>query len=114
MNFDDDVPTLPTSPVKSKAAPQPPVNPGIKYDEGKIRYDLVPPKSLRELADVLTFGAEKYAPNNWKNVPNPSDRYYSALLRHLEAWREGEIMDSESGKKHLAHALCCLVFLNES
>ncbi len=86
---------------------------GEKHDQGKTRYDLIPSKSLRELAEVLTFGAEKYAPDNWKKVPEPEKRYYSALLRHLEAWREGELIDGESGKPHLAHALCCLTFLNE-
>jgi hypothetical protein len=31
----------------------------------------------------------------------------------LWAWKEGEQIDPESGKHHLAHALCCLTFLYE-
>lgn len=93
---------------------KPIITPGAKHDQGKPRYDLIPSKSLREIAEVLTFGAEKYAPDNWKTVSEPKARYYSALLRHLGAWLDGEINDTESGKPHLAHALCYLVFLNES
>jgi hypothetical protein len=35
------------------------------------------------------------------------------MQRHLWAWKEGEQNDPESGKNHLAHALCCLMFLYE-
>ena len=28
-----------------------------KFDGGKIRYDLVPPKVIQGIAEVLTFGA---------------------------------------------------------
>ena len=34
-------------------------------------------------------------------------------MRHLWAWKEGEQVDSESGKNHLAHAMCCLFFMLE-
>lgn len=37
----------------------------------------------------------------------------AAAMRHLAAWRDGEQLDEESGLPHLAHALCCIVFLRE-
>ena len=86
---------------------------GIKHDGAKLRYDLVPPKALLWLATVLTFGAKKYAPDNWRTVPEARTRYYAALMRHIESWRMGEFLDEETGYPHLAHALCCLVFLLE-
>jgi hypothetical protein len=86
---------------------------GRKFDGGKLQYGLLPPLALKATVDVLTFGAEKYEPNNWKYVPDSKRRYFDALNRHLWAWKEGEQIDPESGRHHLAHALCCLMFLYE-
>ena len=86
---------------------------GRKHDTGKLRYDLLPPKTVEDVVKVLTLGAEKYAPDNWKYVRPFNDRYYAAAMRHIQAWRQGEDHDPETGLPHLAHALCCLVFLNE-
>jgi len=86
---------------------------GRKFDGGKLQYGLLPPLALKATVEILTFGAEKYEPDNWKHVPDSKRRYFDALQRHLWAWKEGEKLDSESGKNHLAHALCCLMFLYE-
>lgn len=84
---------------------------GLKYDGDKLRYDLIPPEIPEELAKILTFGANKYAENNWQRVEPFNERYYSALIRHLEAWRKGERTDKESGFHHLSHALTNISFL---
>lgn len=84
----------------------------IKFDGDKVRYDLVPPSAIKAMAEVLTFGARKYKPNNWKNCEDP-ERYLAALYRHLEAWRAGEINDQDSGMHHLAHAMTNLAFILE-
>lgn len=86
---------------------------GRKFDGGKLRYGLLPPLALKATVDVLTFGAEKYEPDNWKHVPDSKRRYFDAAQRHLWAYKEGEQIDPESGRHHLAHALCCLMFLYE-
>jgi hypothetical protein len=83
-----------------------------KYDAGKPRYELIPASSMRAMADVLTFGAQKYSDNNWQQVDEPM-RYVGALYRHLEAWRQGEVADPESGLPHLHHAITNLAFLIE-
>lgn len=82
----------------------------IKADAGKPRFDLLPPEFLTETAEVLTYGANKYTPNNWANGADWS-RYYSAMQRHLWAWWSGEDKDAETEITHLAHAACCLAFL---
>ncbi len=83
----------------------------MKFDAGKLRYDLIPPSAMEGLAEVLTYGAKKYKPNGWKN--NSISCYTAALYRHLEAWRKGEKKDEESGMAHLKHALTNVVFLLE-
>ena len=84
----------------------------MKFDTNKLRYSLIPPKACEHLAKVLTYGAKKYKPDNWRKVDNIS-RYEDALFRHIQAWRKGEIYDSESGLHHLAHAMTNIVFLLE-
>lgn len=82
-----------------------------KHDSGKWRFSLVPFKAMRSIIAVLEFGAQKYAPDNWKTVPDARTRYYDAAIRHLTAWFSGEKLDQESGENHLAHAACCIMFL---
>jgi hypothetical protein len=85
--------------------------PGAKFDNGKDRWDLLPFGAVRQVVRVLTYGAFKYAPNNWQLVQNARERYAAAALRHFAAWHGGEILDGESRLPHLAHAACCLLFL---
>lgn len=84
----------------------------LKFDQGKPRYSLVPPHALEAVAQVLTFGAEKYEANSWQNVED-KDRYLDALMRHVEAVRKGEIYDEESGLQHMAHVAVNSMFLFE-
>lgn len=86
---------------------------GRKFDGGKLRYGLIPPLAQAEMVKVLTFGAEKYEPDNWKYVPDSLNRYFDAMERHIWAYKMGEKIDPESGIHHLAHAMCCLSFLYE-
>jgi len=84
---------------------------GRKDDQGKPRPSLLPPCALAEVIDVLTFGANKYGADNWRNVE--ASRYLDALMRHVEAYRRLEHADPETGRSHLAHAVCCALFLIE-
>lgn len=84
---------------------------GTKLDAGKPRWDLIPFGAMADVVDVLTYGAKKYAPENWRKVADWKPRYLAAALRHLVAWHGGERKDAESGLPHLAHAACCVLFL---
>lgn len=81
----------------------------IKKDAGKNRLDLIPPEWFLKEGEVLTFGAQKYPANSWKQVD--PERYKAAALRHLFAYLNGETHDSESGLEHLAHARVNIGFL---
>lgn len=93
------------------AEPYVEMNVTTKNDTGKWRFSLIPFNALRRVIAVLEFGATKYAPDNWKTVPDARRRYFDASIRHITAWWSGEISDDESGQHHLAHAICCLLFL---
>lgn len=83
---------------------------GVKYDGGKLRFDLVPQEPYEDVVKVLMFGAGKYEPDNWQRVPMAKLRYIAAAFRHLWARLCGEVIDKESGLPHTAHAICCLLF----
>lgn len=85
---------------------------GKKYDEGKVRMELVPMSVVENIANVLTYGAKKYSDNSWQNLPNFWNRYKGALLRHLAAIDKGELIDQESGIPHIDHVLCNAAFLS--
>jgi len=84
---------------------------GVKHDSKKPRWDLVPWAEMQDVVQVLTFGACKYGANNWKHVPEAQERYFAAALRHLVAWKCGEVLDPESGLPHLSHAISSLLFV---
>ena len=84
---------------------------GLKYDGGKERMDLVPPRAFTEFTRVLTFGAKKYKANNWRKVIGWRWRYTAAGLRHVFKYMGGETHDAETNLHHLAHALCCFFFV---
>ena len=84
---------------------------GRKFDSDKPRWSLVPSGVMEEVIMVLEYGSRKYAPDNWKHVPEATTRYYDAAMRHIDAWWKGEKQDGETGQSHLAHAMCCLMFL---
>lgn len=86
---------------------------GRKDDQKKGRWDLLPWEALDEVVKVLTHGAERYAPENWRLVEGWRWRYLAALLRHVTAWARGRKFDEDSGLPHLAHAICCGLFLLE-
>ena len=81
---------------------------GKKYDNGKNRMGLMCEnfsRALWKVAEVSTFGANKYGENSWQNLDNAKSRYLDALCRHLFKHLQGEKIDNESGLLHLS-AVC--------
>lgn len=83
---------------------------GLKFDDHKPRMDLLDSRAIEQLAMVLTFGAQKYANHNWRKGISKG-RLIAAALRHLFAYLRSEDRDPESGLSHVAHAMCCCMFL---
>lgn len=86
--------------------------PGAKLDSGKLRAGLVLrgfSNALKAVAEVGTFGANKYTDDGWRSVENGRKRYEDALWRHLLA--RGR--DEQSGLPHSWHALWNMMALIE-
>jgi len=87
-------------------------NEGRKDDSGKADWTLLPLPALQEVLAVLTFGASKYGPENWRKVER--SRYVKALWRHWVAYlQDPGAKDPDTGQSHLAHLICCALFLLE-
>ena len=84
---------------------------GVKYDDKKLDYTLLPKSALDEVVKVLMYGARKYPePDNWLRVPDARNRYNKACLRHMFAEVDKETFDKESKLYHLAHAVASSLF----
>jgi hypothetical protein len=83
---------------------------GVKFDGGKLPWDLLPWDAVEEVVKVLAFGAKKYAPRNWENGIAHS-RTFAATQRHLVAWfQDGQATDPDTELDPRAHAICELLF----
>lgn len=75
---------------------------GVRFNEGKNRFDLLEPFAVEKLSEVFTMGAKKYAPNNWLKGMEWS-KITASLKRHLNAYEQGIDYDPESGLLHAQH-----------
>lgn len=93
-------------PAQQVAAPKQPA--GRKDDAGKTQAGILLedfPRALLAVAQVATFGANKYERGNWLKVQDAKQRYADAMLRHmLEDGVKPCSVDAESGMLHKAHA----------
>ena len=77
---------------------------GAKLDGGKLKAGVLKDFSLAlaAVAEVGTFGANKYTRGGWQSVPNGIERYDDAFWRHLLKERH-EPLDEDSGMPHEWH-----------
>lgn len=85
---------------------------GRKNDQDKLRFDLIPVRSLEKVAEVYTIGAKKYDDNNWRKGLKWG-RVFAAMMRHAWAWMRGEKNDPKDGQHHLASVVWCALTLME-
>lgn len=84
---------------------------GKRFNEGKLRYDLLHPTALKGLAQVMTMGAAKYGDTNWQNGM-PWKTVVASLKRHLALFEAGQDYDKESGFLHVDHIQANAHFLS--
>ncbi len=84
---------------------------GLRFNEGKLRYDLLHPVAEKGLVEVLTMGANKYAERNWE-LGMKWSKIISSLKRHIAKIEAGEDYDPESGLLHADHVQANAHFLS--
>lgn len=84
----------------------------------KLAWNLIPMDEMEEVVRAMMDGSHSYQfsdhyqdPPNYMKCPEPL-MYYNAAMRHLQAWKRGELQDSRSGLHPLAHAAAsCLILM---
>ncbi len=86
-----------------------------KGDAGKLKpqLHLIPTVMMESAAKVFDLGAKKYGAWNFIENKVCATTYISAIMRHLNAWRDGEDLDPESRTSHLGHIIAnCGILLD--
>lgn len=76
----------------------------MRFNAGKLRFDLVPPDVIEILVRIYTMGAAKYADRNWEKGFDWMS-CCASLERHLNDWKKGIDRDPESGELHMGHVM---------
>ena len=84
----------------------------IKHDLGKPRFDLIPPRALELVAQVMTVGQKEYGDRNWEKGLKWG-RMFGAMMRHAWKWWSCQRYDQEDRQEHLASVAWCAFALLE-
>lgn len=84
---------------------------GKKLDQNKPRMSLASKRRFKRCNSSFRVWCYKVSSRQLEDVPDAKTRYYDARTPHIDAWWQGEQKDPETGEHHLAHAICCGMFL---
>src|SRR3990167_6955950 len=84
---------------------------GKKFDNNKLRWDLIPWRAMKQVVLASMHGARLYGDFNWRKVKEKRRRYWAANMRHVIDYQLGLRKDKDSGLHPLAHAVIDLLFL---
>ena len=85
---------------------------GVKFDDNKVRLDLLQLRAIMKVGEVSTFGCGKYNAHNWEKGIMFS-RLIAAAFRHIFKWMLFEDNDPETGISHIHHATWNLLSIGE-
>lgn len=82
---------------------------GLRFNTGKPAWSLMNYKAMEPMLDVLAYGANKYARENWQKGLVLHE-VLESMQRHLAALMDGETHDEESTLWHIGHIQCNAMF----
>ena len=85
-----------------------------KWDQGKLKYNLILPGFLEQMAEILTKGEVNHPRDpdgtpSWQAVE--PEAYVNSLMRHLEDYRKGKLVDKEMLTHAMGHVAVNAMFL---
>lgn len=79
----------------------------------KPQLHLIPTIAMQELAASLADGAARYGAYNWRDTRVSASTYISAMMRHTDAYRDGEELTTDSLVTHLGAIMAnCSILLD--
>lgn len=93
--------------------PKSATNPKDLIGATKPPQHCIPLPVLWEIGMAMAEGGWKYRDHNYRKIGVQASAYYDAARRHLDAWWEGEDIDSKSGLNHITKAMSGLVVLRD-
>lgn len=84
---------------------QQPKKEGLRFNEGKLRYDLFEPFAMQQLAQIFSKGAIKYEPHNWQKGM-PWSKCVASMKRHIAAYEAGEDYDYDENCEGCKNGNC--------
>ena len=77
---------------------------GGKQSKVEYGFHLIDKAAILKLAEVLQYGASRYARDNWRKIP--SEEHFNHMQIHYYAWLSGDTSDD-----HLGHFFCRAMML---
>jgi hypothetical protein len=69
---------------------------------------------MLQVGRVMSVGAAKYSPFNYRESRIAASTYQDAMERHLQLWFDGEDNDDETGVSHLASVIASCALLMDA
>lgn len=76
-------------------------DPAMRFDYGKLRWELLPDDAIEKIVEVYSHGSLKYEDDNWRKGMK-WNRVIGSMKRHIKAFTTGEDIDPDSGCLHIA------------
>jgi hypothetical protein len=99
---------------RKKAPLADPTLKAMRFNSSKRKWGMVNFKALEPMVEVLEFGAQKYARDNWKKGLDRREILESMqrhLAKMLDEYEEDKIVyDSESKLREIGHIMCNAMF----
>jgi hypothetical protein len=77
---------------------------GGKQSKVSYGFHLIDSDAILSLAEVLQYGASRYARDNWRKIP--SEEHFNHMMIHYYAWISGDKTDD-----HMGHFFCRAMML---
>lgn len=91
-----------------------PTNPKDAIGISKAPMSVIPAPFLHLLGLAMLEGSLKYGRHNYRDAGIRFSVYYDAMMRHMNAWWEGEDIDPDSGLPHPVKAAACCAIICDS
>ena len=77
---------------------------GGRQSKTAYGFHLIDPDAILALAEVLQYGASRYARDNWRKIP--PEEHFNHMMIHALAYLKGDTQDD-----HLGHCFTrCMMF----